>query len=213
MPPGSVAMFTPLRKKAKTSLYCDPTNSLYSSEENTYWNEICEALAQVKSNSRLHASKVGAVVSASSCASPGIWFAVEVELLVLGPSTEAMLPDDSMMPLSMPMIGRPLWNVPAAMGAPCTTMFEATTPGPSSDCTSCGRVSTVMSVVTSASTPVFAAALVVWPGGRAMRRGCCCAANGPASAAMAAMSTTEQDECIEILGTDMASAGDRLRLG
>ena len=55
--PGTTAMLTPLTKKTKTSLKLVFEKSLYSSDENTYWNCTVEKVG-TKSNSRTVASKV-----------------------------------------------------------------------------------------------------------------------------------------------------------
>ena len=70
---GRSAMFLPLTKNPNTSLNSEFTNSLYSSDENTYRNETTWLAEHWKSNSRIVASCVKKPgMSASRAGSPGV---------------------------------------------------------------------------------------------------------------------------------------------
>ena len=73
--PGTNAMFSPLRNQAKTSLKGPPTNSLYSSDPQTYSNWMGHGfLVHSKVNSRTQASAVSPSTIASRSASPSAPF-------------------------------------------------------------------------------------------------------------------------------------------
>src|SRR5262249_19045957 len=145
--PGTSAQFTPLTKKANTSLNSLFAKSLYSSDENTYLNSMLENCG-TKSNSSAAASNVSKPDRTVRLLSPGaptsVLLAVpDTSLQLLGPSTPPShngsleptvwtLPVPTTIPASKPMMPAPPLTMPAARGLPVYTTFEIVTPLPMS---------------------------------------------------------------------------------
>ena len=88
-----VAQFAPFTKKPKTSLKPCPTNSLYSSEENTYLNDTLDA-SGVKLNVSTAASWLACPTGSSAfrSLSPTWPLFVVASSRLFGPGTLAMAP-------------------------------------------------------------------------------------------------------------------------
>src|SRR5271154_7464964 len=132
--PGTIAIFTgtppgAVKKNANTSLISS-TNSLYSSDENTYWNEMF-GLVGTKSNSSMAASWVlSAPDRVVRSASPGCTLSTEIPVspssfpagatpeTQFGPTTLRTDPELSTIPLVNPRIFVPLVKFPAARADP-----------------------------------------------------------------------------------------------
>ncbi len=115
---------TPFTKNPNTSLYGDPTNSLYSSDANTYWNATVPAVG-TKSNSSTAASPVDDPgTSASRSGSPTTPHEVPAPVNWFGPTTVAMSPELMMMPSSNPTMPLPPAKVPSPAGQPRRVTFE-----------------------------------------------------------------------------------------
>src|SRR5205085_3319472 len=121
--PGALAMFVPLRKKAKTSLNWLLTNSLYSSEPKTYLKRR-RLPSGTKSNSRILALNVCPPDRAVNWGSPAAPLSVPALSALFGPITNLASPVVRTMPEGGPMIPDPPAKVPAAIGTPVYLMLD-----------------------------------------------------------------------------------------
>src|SRR5579859_7149318 len=125
------AQFTPLTKNANVSLNWVLTNSLYSSEAKTYWNDTLAAFA-TKSNWSTDASNVGNPDRAVRSGSPPRPLSHEMLSDWFGPTTLLRQPELRMMPDSKPTIPVTPVKRPAACGTPEYVTFDTVTPVPTS---------------------------------------------------------------------------------
>jgi len=107
--PGSPAMPGPLMKKPNTSLYCEPTYSLYSSEPNTKSNRRLSP-AGITSNSKVHASRVVLPLTVFRMELPDLSCWKVLFSTLFGPTALLMVPLVSRMPSSMPSREPLYWN-------------------------------------------------------------------------------------------------------
>jgi hypothetical protein len=109
------------------SLYCDPTNSGYSSDANTYWNESMSCV-DVKSNRRTLASNVGCPDRSDRSVSPSSTLSVPALPVSFGPTTLATSPVVSRTPEPNPtMLAGSDEKVPEALKAPVYTIDSGST--------------------------------------------------------------------------------------
>ncbi len=92
----------PLMKNPNTSLYCEPTHSLYSSLANVK-SKRRESPVGMMSNSNLHASYVVRPVTRLSSGSPGVPAWKVLLPALFGPSASLMRPVVSSTPSLMDM--------------------------------------------------------------------------------------------------------------
>jgi hypothetical protein len=128
--PGTSAMFTPLRKSAKTSLNSVLTYSLCSSDAKAYWKKTLPEVVEKLISSFTHSKVLFLGISALSAANPGVPREVPALPELFGPTAVATLPLDRMIPSEMPMELAPFENVPDATAAPVSVALLIVTPEP-----------------------------------------------------------------------------------
>src|SRR5882724_3927429 len=115
--PGTRAKLAPLTKKPNTSLNGLPTNSLYSSEPNTYWNWTVSE-SGMKSKFNTAASSVSIPASRVRSGSPANPLSVVADEELFGPMTLAALPLVRRIPVLNPIMPSPPQKTPDALVAP-----------------------------------------------------------------------------------------------
>mmetsp|Transcript_20390 Transcript_20390/g.29496 ORF Transcript_20390/g.29496 Transcript_20390/m.29496 type:complete len:205 (-) Transcript_20390:238-852(-) len=129
--PGISAISFPFKKKPKTSLKAESTNSGYSSDAQTYSIEILSKPPHSKSNSKTEASIVTMLGPSSALRSEspavGVLSSV-VPGFSFGPITLAVAPEVKIIPSSKPIMSSPPQKIPEAIFAPWYLILETFTP-------------------------------------------------------------------------------------